>query len=95
LYSKHAGFSNFARFNLPEYDRLYEKARAMPDGPARTRELRRMSELVSAYAPWVLLAFRYESVVVQPWVLGFKYNPTYQYPFPYLDIDTARRVAAK
>ena len=91
LYSKHAGFSNLARFSLPEFDRLYEKSRSMPDSPERTRELRRMAELVSAYAPWVLLAFRYENVIVQPWVLGFKYNPTYQYPFPYLDIDTERR----
>jgi len=95
LYSKNAGFSNLARFSLPEYDRVYEKARSLPDSPARTRELRRMSELVSAYAPWVLMAFRIENVIVQPWVMGYKYNPTYQYPFPYLDIDTARRTAAR
>ena len=67
----------------------------MPDTPERTRALRRMSELVGAYSPWVLLAFRIENVIVQPWVLGYKYNPTYQYPFPYLDIDTQRRGAAK
>ena len=54
-----------------------------------------MSELVSHYAPWVLLAYRYENVIVQPWLLGYKYNPTHQYPFPYLDIDTSRRAAAK
>jgi hypothetical protein len=46
-----------------------------------------MSELVNAYAPWVLTAFRYESVLVQPWLRGFKYNPTFQYPFAYLDVD--------
>jgi ABC-type transport system substrate-binding protein len=94
LYSKNAGFSNLARFNLPEYDRVYEKTRSLPDTPERTRELRRLSELVNVYAPWVLLAFRVENVIVQPWVLGYKNNPTYQYPFPYLDIDTARRDAA-
>ena len=94
LYSQHAGFSNLARFKLAEYDRLYEQARAMPDGPERTRVLRKLSGLVTAYAPWVLLAFRYESVLVQPWVIGYKYNPTYQYPFPYLDLDLPRRVQA-
>jgi ABC-type transport system substrate-binding protein len=83
-----------ARFSLPEYDKLYEKARALPDSPERTKQLRRMSELVSAYAPWVLNGFRIENVIVQPWVLGFKYNPTNQYPFLYLDIDNARRVLA-
>ena len=95
LYGKNAGFSNLARFALPDYDRAFEKARALPDSPERTRELRRMSELLSLYAPWVLLAYRYENVLVQPWLIGYKYNPTYQYPFPYLDIDLSRRAATK
>ena len=95
LYSKNAGFSNLARFNLPDYDRSYERARALPDSPERTRELRRMSELVNLYAPWVMLAYRYENVIVQPWLHGYKYNPTFQYPFAYLDVDAAARRAAR
>ena len=87
LYGNNAGFSNLSRFRLPEYDRLYEKARSLPDGPERLKAERRMSELVNAYAPWVLTAFRYENVLVQPWVRGYKYNPTHQYPFAYLDVD--------
>ena len=87
LYGRNAGFSNLSRFALPEFDRLYEKARAMPDSPERLAVERKMSELVNAYRPWVLTAFRYENVLVQPWVRGFKYNPTFQYPFAYLDID--------
>jgi ABC-type transport system substrate-binding protein len=87
LYGNNAGFSNLSRFQLPEYDRLYEKARSLPDGPERRKAERRMSELVNAYAPWVLTAFRYENVLVQPWVRGYKYNPTHQYPFAYLDVD--------
>jgi ABC-type transport system substrate-binding protein len=93
LYGKNAGFSNLARFNLAEYDRLYEQARGLPDGPRRTQLSRRMSELVSAYAPWVLLAFSYQSVLIQPWVEGFKYNPAYPQPWQFLDIDPKRRVA--
>jgi hypothetical protein len=50
-----------------------------------------MSELVAAYAPWVLLAFRYESVLIQPWVEGFRYNPSYPHPWQYLDVDMKRR----
>jgi oligopeptide transport system substrate-binding protein len=90
LYGKNAGFSNLSRFALPEFDRLYETARALPDGAERLATERRMSELVNAYAPWVLTAFRYENVLVQPWLRGFKYNPTFQYPFAYLDVDRAR-----
>ncbi|MGE5170894.1 MAG: ABC transporter substrate-binding protein [Rudaea sp.] len=94
LYGRNAGFSNLARFRLPEYDRLYERARAMPDGPARLAIERSMSEIVNAYAPWVLTAFRYESVLVQPWLRGFKYNPTFQYPFAYLDVERGGTGAA-
>ena len=53
-----------------------------------------MSALVTAYAPWMLDAYRYENVVVYPWVVGYKYNGIYQHPWPYLDIDRTRRAAA-
>ena len=94
LYGPYAGFSNLARFDYPEYNKLYDEGRALPDSPERTKLARRMSEIVNVYAPWVLGPFRYENVLIQPWVLGYKYSPTFQYPFPYLDIDTTQRVAA-
>ncbi|MEP7206250.1 MAG: ABC transporter substrate-binding protein [Casimicrobiaceae bacterium] len=94
LYGGHAGFSNIARFKLPEFDRLYEQARGMPDGAERTRLIDRMSELVSVYAPWKLAAFRYGNVAVQPWVIGYKYNGYQAHPFRYLDIDPKRRAGA-
>jgi ABC-type transport system substrate-binding protein len=90
LYGRNAGFSNLARFQLPEFDRLYEKARSLPDGAERLATERKMSELFNAYAPWVLTAFRYENVLVQPWLRGYKINPTWQYPFAYLDVDRTR-----
>jgi len=94
LYGGNAGFSNLARFKLPEFDRLYEEARAMPDGPARTKLLQRMSELVAIYAPWNLHAYRYENVLVQPWLVGYKYNAFDRHPWRYYDVDLERRRAA-
>ena len=35
----------------------------------------------------MLTAFRQENVLIQPWLRGYKYNPTFQYPFAYVDID--------
>ena len=93
LYGPHSGLSNFSRFNLPEFNRLYDQARQLPDTPERTQLFHRMSKLVAAYAPWRLDAFRYETVIVQPWVLGYKYNVYYQHPWPYLDIDLNRKAA--
>jgi ABC-type transport system substrate-binding protein len=91
LYGGNAGSSNLSRFDLPAFNRLYEASRKLPDGPPRTKLFREMSELVTAYAPWMLDVYRYENVVVYPWVVGFKYSGIYQHPWPYLDIDSAKK----
>ena len=41
LYGGSAGLSNLARFKLPEFDRLYEQALPLPDGPERTKLMQR------------------------------------------------------
>jgi ABC-type transport system substrate-binding protein len=52
LYGGHAGLSNLSRFKQPDFDRLYDRSRSMPDGPERTKVFREVSAIVSAYAPW-------------------------------------------
>ena len=94
LYGGNKGLSNLARFDLPEFNQRYEASRRLPDGPQRTALFREMSALVTAYAPWMLDVYRYENVVVYPWVVGFKYGGIYQHPWPYLDIDRARKRVA-
>jgi ABC-type transport system substrate-binding protein len=94
LYGPHSGLDNFSRFNLPEFNKLYEQAQQLPDSPERARLFRRMSELVNAYAPWMYNAYRYENVLVQPWVQGFKHTVYEQHPWRYYDIDVKRRNAA-
>jgi ABC-type transport system substrate-binding protein len=74
-----------------EFNRLYDRARQMPDTPERTKLFHQMSRLVAAYAPWRLDAYRYETVILQPWVMGYKHNVYYQHPWPYLDIDAKRK----
>ena len=87
LYGGHAGLSNIARFDLPEFNKLYDASRSLPDSPERTRMFREMSALVTAYAPWNLEVYRYENVLVYPWVKGYKYNAIQQHPWQYFDID--------
>jgi ABC-type transport system substrate-binding protein len=94
LYGPHSGISNLARFNLPEFNKLYEQAQQLPESPERARLFRRMSELVNAYAPWMYNAYRYENILVQPWVRGFKHTVYEQHPWRYYDIDVERRKAA-
>ncbi|HEX4523488.1 MAG TPA: ABC transporter substrate-binding protein [Casimicrobiaceae bacterium] len=94
LYGENAGFSNLMRFKLPEYDRLYVQARALPEGSQRDKLMQRMTELIGIYVPWAVTVYRYENALVQPWLLGYKYNPIQQHPWQYLDIDLARRASA-
>jgi oligopeptide transport system substrate-binding protein len=94
LYGENAGFSNLTRFKLPEYDRLYVQARSLAEGPERDKLMQRMTELIGIYVPWAVTIYRYENALVQPWLLGYKYNPIQQHPWQYLDIDVARQASA-
>jgi len=87
LYGGHVGLSNIARFNLPEYNKLYDASRNLPDSPERSKLFREMSMLVTAYAPWTLEVYRYENVLVYPWVIGYKYNGIQHHPWAYYDLD--------
>ena len=95
LWGKQAGLSNLARFALPEFDRLYEQGLPLPNGPERLKLMNQMSDLVTAYAPWKFGIYRYENIVVHPWVLGYKHNVFNSHHWKYYDLDLARRAAAK
>jgi oligopeptide transport system substrate-binding protein len=86
LYSKNRGNLNDARFSLPEFDRLYEASKRLPDSPERTALYRKMSEIVQVYAPWHPGYYTYRSALVQPWVKGFKQHAFNEHPWMYLDV---------
>ena len=87
-------FSGGEDWNNEQYNKLYDQAQQLPESPERQRLFRRMSELVNAYAPWMYNAYRYENILVQPWVQGYKHTVYEQHPWLYYDIDLARRNAA-
>jgi ABC-type transport system substrate-binding protein len=76
LYGPNAGSANDARFRLPAYDRLYEQASVLDDGPGRNRLLREMDRLAAAYAPLRLHSTPQVNDLVQPWVTGYLRRPT-------------------
>jgi oligopeptide transport system substrate-binding protein len=87
LYGGNAGLANLSRFKLAEYDRIYDASRQLPDGPERAKMMREMSQLVAAYAPWKINAYRYENIILYPWVEGYKLNAFNIHPWQYLDLD--------
>jgi ABC-type transport system substrate-binding protein len=98
LYGPNAGFKgNRARFKLPEYDRLYDKAHLMPDSPERTKLYQEMAKLVIAYAPMKINVHRIRTDMWYPWVVGYR-RPLLQSQnfWKYIDIDLNKsRVASR
>jgi ABC-type transport system substrate-binding protein len=86
LYSPNIGTSNDARLRLPEYDKLYEQAHTLPDGPERTALFRKLTALIDGYAPWIMADYPYYNWLVQPWLRGYKTNPFVRHQWEYYDV---------
>ncbi|MGE5169586.1 MAG: ABC transporter substrate-binding protein [Rudaea sp.] len=86
-----SGPENSARFNLPEFNRLYERARALPDSPERTQLFDRMTRLVIAYAPWRMTYHLLEDSVRHPWIGTYVPHPIRSQWWQYIDVDSALR----
>ena len=82
---------NFGSFSLPAYDALYEKARTLPDSPARTHLYQEMARIIAAYAPWKINVHRIRTDMWYPALIGYRKSPMAQYNFwKYVDIDPAK-----
>ena len=91
LYGPNRGRANYARFNLPAYNTLYEKARLLPDSPARRALYRDMAQLIHGYTPWVLLTHPISADLRQPWLKNYKRHPVELTSWRYLDLDPTQR----
>jgi ABC-type transport system substrate-binding protein len=96
LYGPNSGLKgNQARFRLPAYDRLYEKARVTFDAAERTRLNQEMARLVAAYAPWKVNTHRILTDMWYPWVIGYRRPQIQNQNFwTFIDIDVATSPAA-
>jgi len=95
LYGPNVGQANYARFDLPEFNRLYDEARALPDSPARTKIFSKMTELVVAYAPWRLTINDIEDTFAHPWARDYVPHPIRSQVWAYIDVDAAALAKAR
>ena len=95
LYGPNAGQENQARFNLPEFNKLFDDARRLPDSPERTKLFDRMTELVIAYAPWRVTLNDIEDTFAHPWVRYYVPHPIRPQGWVYMDVDEATRAKSK
>jgi ABC-type transport system substrate-binding protein len=95
FWGKSIGGANYAMFDHPDFNRMYERIKFMPDSPERTAIYREMVKLVWVYNPWRVNSMMRNTVLVHPWVLGYKKHPFAHEPFRYLDVDLERLKASE
>jgi len=86
-YGPNASESNDPRFSLPAFDRLYERQRALPDGPEREAVMRQAKNLLVAYMPFKVHVHNVLPDLVQPWVKGYWRHPFMREPWSYIDVE--------
>ena len=90
-YGPDAGQANHARFQNPEYDRLFDLQRSLPNGPERLQAMTRMKEITVAYMPYKAHVHRIWTDLAQPWVVGYHRNVFLREFWRYVDIDPAEK----
>jgi ABC-type transport system substrate-binding protein len=96
-YGPNKGQSNHSRFDLPAFNKLYERQQRMPDGPERLAVMTEAQKLLVAYMPLKIHVHRVFTDLAHPWVVGYHRNPFVREFYKYVDVDPAelaRRGAA-
>jgi len=89
LYSKNtAPGPNSGAFANADYDRAFEAARLMPDGPERVALFKTMNGIIREQMPTVLGSNPLAFGITQKWLQNFKRNVLAP-EFMYLDVDMA------
>ena len=89
LYGPHTQQNNSACYQSPEFDKLYEKSRTLPDGPVRSKFYRAMARKMEADTVWILNDSRVRNMLMQPRVIGYKRHPALHQEWMYLDLDSS------
>ncbi len=91
FYGPNSHQNNTACFQLAEWDRIYEKTRAMPDSPERNRLYRQLWRMVEVNGVTKMHDTRVRNMLVQPQVVGYKKHPILLAEWMYFDLDESRR----
>jgi oligopeptide transport system substrate-binding protein len=90
LYGPNSHQNNNACFQLPEWDRIYERTKAMPPSPERDQLYRQLWRTAELNGVWKLHDTRYRNMLVQPRVIGYKKHPILAAEFMYYDLDDSQ-----
>ncbi len=82
---------NAANYASPEYDRLFEKMKAMEDGPERQAIIDRMVEILRRDSPWLFGYHPLQFALFHAWYHNVKPNLMANNTLKYRRIDAALR----
>ena len=89
LYGPNTQQNNSACYQSPEFDKLYQKSKTLPDGPERNKLYRAMARRMEADTAWIMNDSRYRNMLMQPRVIGYKRHPALHQEWMYLDLDSS------
>jgi ABC-type transport system substrate-binding protein len=78
---------NGSYYQNKEYDRLFEKARILPDSPIRTEMYKKLARMIAEDTPVVMGAHRIGVGLRHPWIKNSKFDEFAFNRSKYLRID--------
>jgi len=91
LHSGHIGTYNYARFSLPEMDKLFDAVGSLPDGPERDAVFLTSKRLATAYMPYKYRGHRFLSDLAHAQLIGYRRHSFKQNWWEFVDIDDSKR----
>ena len=82
---------NNANFDTPEFNKLYEKIRTMPDSPERTEIYKKMVDILMEETPWIFATHPLAYTLQYDWLKNFKPHDVGYNLCKYYRIDTKLR----
>ncbi len=89
MYGPNKGQSNASRFNLPAFNAIHERQRALPDGPERDALIQQGLQLGLAYMPYKASGHDKLTWLMQPRVLGYVPHPFMRDFWRHVDVEAA------
>jgi hypothetical protein len=91
---KHQG-ENSANYENPEYDRLFDQMKNIPNGPRRQEIIDKMLEILRRDAPWVWGFHPKEYTLFHAWLSNVKPNQMARNQLKYQQVDPQLRIAKR
>ena len=93
LYGPASGGANLSRFKSAEFDAVFNRMSALPNGPERDALFLQAKRISTAYAPYKQHVHRIYTDLAQPWLLGYRRPLFWNRWWQMVDVDPALRPA--